>query len=90
MSPLWWARTGSDCRARRSIATGEVLEQGTVETARGAVIDVLDDGVLAQPGIAQAGGDAPEIYPVSELENNTATSSSGSGPSSSGSKGDDQ
>ena len=39
------------------LADGEGLEQGTVETARGAVIDVLDDGVLAQPGIAQAGGE---------------------------------
>ena len=37
------------------LAAGEVLEQGTLETAWGAVIDVLDDGVLAQPGIAQAG-----------------------------------
>jgi hypothetical protein len=39
-------------------AVGELLEQGPVETARSAIIDVLDDGVLAQPGIAQAGGQA--------------------------------
>jgi hypothetical protein len=39
-------------------AAGELLEQSTVETARRAIIDVLDDGVLAQPGIAQAGGQA--------------------------------
>jgi hypothetical protein len=38
------------------LAAGELLEQGAVEAARGAVIDVLDDGMLAQPGIAQAGG----------------------------------
>ena len=40
-------------------AAGELLEQGAVETARSAIIDVLDDGVLAQPSIAQAGGQAP-------------------------------
>jgi hypothetical protein len=34
------------------------VEQGAVEAARGAVVDVLDDGVLAQPGIAQPGGQA--------------------------------
>ena len=39
-------------------AAGELLEQGAVEAARCTVIDVLDDGVLAQPGIAQAGGQA--------------------------------
>jgi hypothetical protein len=39
-------------------AAGELLEQGAVETARSAIIDVLDDGVLAQPSIAQAGGQA--------------------------------
>jgi hypothetical protein len=38
------------------LAAGELLEQGAVEAARGAVIDVLDGGMLAQPGIAQAGG----------------------------------
>ena len=31
------------------------LEQGAVETAGGAVIDVLDGGLMAQPGIAQPG-----------------------------------
>jgi hypothetical protein len=39
-------------------AAGELLEQGAVETARRAIIDVLDNGVLAQPGIAQASGQA--------------------------------
>ena len=37
-------------------ALGKLVEQGAIEAARGAVIDVLDDGVVAQPGIAQAGG----------------------------------
>ena len=38
------------------LAAGELVEQSAIETARGAVIDVLDDGVMAQLGIAQAGG----------------------------------
>jgi hypothetical protein len=36
-------------------AAGELLEQSAVETARRAIIDVLNEGMLAQPGIAQAG-----------------------------------
>jgi hypothetical protein len=39
-------------------AAGELLEQGAVEAARCTAIDVLHDGVLAEPGIAQAGGQA--------------------------------
>ena len=39
-------------------AAGELLEQGPFETARRAIIDVLDDGLLAQPSIAQPGGQA--------------------------------
>ena len=39
-------------------AGGKLLKQGSVEAARCAVIDVLDDGVVAQPGIAQSGGQA--------------------------------
>ena len=38
---------------------GEFLEQRAVEAARGAVIDILDGGLMAQPGIAQAGEQAP-------------------------------
>jgi hypothetical protein len=38
------------------LAGGELVEQGAIETARGSVIDILDDGIVAQPGIAQAGG----------------------------------
>src|SRR4029078_4316717 len=37
------------------LAAGELVEQSAIETARGAAIDVLDDGVVAQPGIAQPG-----------------------------------
>ena len=39
-------------------AFGELLEQRAIETARGAVIDVLDRGLMAQPGIAQPGEQA--------------------------------
>ena len=35
------------------LAVGELREQAAIEAARGAVIDVLDDGLVAQPGIAQ-------------------------------------
>jgi hypothetical protein len=38
---------------------GELLEQRAVEAARGAVIGVLDGGLMAQPGIAQAGMQPP-------------------------------
>jgi len=38
---------------------GELLEQCVVEAARGTVIDILDGGLMAQPGIAQAGEQAP-------------------------------
>ena len=40
------------------LAAGELVEQGAIEAARGAVIDILDDGMVAQPGIAQPGGQA--------------------------------
>ena len=39
-------------------AGGELPEQGAVEAAMGAKIDVLDDGGLAQPRFAQAAGEA--------------------------------
>jgi hypothetical protein len=35
----------------------ELEEESTVEAAVGAEIDVLDDGRLAQPGLAQAAGE---------------------------------
>src|SRR6516225_5272730 len=34
-------------------AFDELLEEGAVEAAGAAVVDVLDGGVMAQPGIAQ-------------------------------------
>src|SRR6185503_2877588 len=40
------------------VAGGELLEQRPVEAARGPKVDVLDDGVLAQTGEAQAGDEA--------------------------------
>ena len=33
--------------------SGEALEQGAVEAACGAVVDILDDGLVTQPGVAQ-------------------------------------
>ena len=47
-------------------AFGELLEQRAVEAARGAVIDILDGGLMAQPGIAQAGVQPP-VTPVAGL-----------------------
>src|SRR6266851_8391960 len=40
------------------LAGSELLEQGAVEPAVGAEVDVLDDGGLTQPGFAQATGEA--------------------------------
>jgi hypothetical protein len=40
-------------------ALGELLEQRAVEAARCAVVDILDDGLMAQPGVAQAGVQTP-------------------------------
>ena len=45
------------------LAAGELLEQGAIEAARGAIIDILDGGLLAQPGIAKPGGELP-VVPV--------------------------
>jgi hypothetical protein len=39
------------------LAAGELVEQRPIEAARCAVINILDDGVMAQSGIAQAGGE---------------------------------
>src|SRR5262245_66380397 len=36
------------------IAIGEFLEQRTIESARGTIIDIFDGGLVAQPGIAQS------------------------------------
>jgi hypothetical protein len=37
------------------LAAGELVEQRSIEAAPGAVIDILDDGMVAQSGIAQPG-----------------------------------
>ena len=47
-------------------AADELVEQRAVEAARGTVIDVLDDGLLAQPGIAQPGGE-PLVAAMGDL-----------------------
>src|SRR5438067_12598137 len=39
------------------LAGRKLEKEGTVEAAVGAEIDVLDDGRLAQPGLAQAAGE---------------------------------
>ena len=36
--------------------TVSLRKQRAIEATRGAVIDVLDGGVMAQPGIVQSGG----------------------------------
>src|SRR5260370_23744092 len=41
------------------VAGDEPLEQCSIEAARGAVVDVLDGGALAEPGVAQPGGELP-------------------------------
>ena len=48
------------------IAGYELLEQRPIETARGAVIDILDERLLAQPGIAKPCGEFP-VVPVGHL-----------------------
>ena len=40
-------------------ALGELLEQRPVEAARGTVVDILDRGLVAQLGVAQAGVQPP-------------------------------
>ena len=45
---------------------GELLEQRAVEAARCTIIDILDGGLMAQPGIAQAGVQPP-VTPVAGL-----------------------
>lgn len=47
-------------------ALGEFLEQRTIEPACGTVIDILDGGLMAQPGIAQARQEAL-VTPMTEL-----------------------
>ena len=39
------------------LAAGELVERPAIEATRGTVIDVLDDGLMAQPGIAQPSGE---------------------------------
>ena len=47
-------------------ACGEFLEQRAIETARGAVVDILDRSLMTQPGIAQASEQAP-IAAIADL-----------------------
>jgi RNA polymerase sigma factor (sigma-70 family) len=47
-------------------ARDEFLEQRAIEAARGAVIDVLDRSLMAQPGIAQASEQA-SVTPIADL-----------------------
>ena len=40
------------------LAAGELVEQSAVEAAGRMQVDILDDGGLTQPGLAQAAGEA--------------------------------
>ena len=46
------------CASSIQLAGDQRLKQCAVEAARGPVIDVLDDGLVTQPGVAQPGGQA--------------------------------
>src|SRR5689334_2161697 len=48
-----WADDHQMVMLAQPVAGGELLEQGAVETAMRAVVDVLDDGGLAQPGFPE-------------------------------------
>ena len=47
-------------------ARSEFLEQRAIEAARGAVIDILDRSLMAQPGITQTSEQAP-VTPIADL-----------------------
>src|SRR5262249_48337222 len=47
-------------------AFGELVEQRAIEAARGTVIDILDGGLMAQPGVAQACA-KPSVAAISDL-----------------------
>jgi hypothetical protein len=53
---------------------GELLEQGAVEAAYCAVVDVFDGGLMAQPGIAQAGMQPPVASVAGLLRENESQS----------------
>ena len=60
MSPARSARTSDQVLVGVDPGTlGKLLEQRAIETARGAVIDIFDGGLMAQPGVAQAGVQPP-------------------------------
>ena len=42
---------------------GELVEQRAVETARGFVIDILDNSLMTQPGVTQTCRQAPVVAP---------------------------
>jgi hypothetical protein len=47
-------------------ALGELAEQCAIEAARGAVIDILDGGLMAQPAVTQA-CEKPSVAATSNL-----------------------
>jgi hypothetical protein len=53
-----WADDDQMVMLAKPIAAGELLEQGAVEAAMRTVIDVLDDGSLAQPSLPEPTGEA--------------------------------
>lgn len=48
------------------IADDEFLEERAIEAAGGAIIDILDDGLLAQPGVTKPGSELL-VVPVGDL-----------------------
>ena len=47
---------------------GEFLEERAIESARGAIIDVFNRGLMAQPGIAQAKAQPPvTLSPLTKI-----------------------
>ena len=54
------------CASSIQRAGDQALEQRAVEAARGAIVDVLDGGLVAQPGIAQPGAQ-PSVVALGRL-----------------------
>jgi hypothetical protein len=57
-------------------ALGEFLEQRPIKPAGGAVIDILDGGLMAQPGTTQA-GEQSLVAPITDLTSSGKPSHSG-------------
>jgi hypothetical protein len=58
-----WADQGEIVVGVDPVSLGEPLEQGAIETSGGAVVDVLDACLMAEPCGAQASGQAFVLAP---------------------------